>query len=117
MNPSAFEQLIPQDHLLQKIDAVLDFEFIRDEVKHLYRENNGRPGIDPVILFKILFIGYLYGVRSERQLIREIEVTLAYRWFLGYNIQSPHSTISQKQSPLRAALKVAVIFPVFSRKL
>ena len=94
------EQLIPQDHLLRKIDAVLDFEFIRDEVKHLYCENNGRPGIDPVILFKILFIGYLYGVRSERQLIREIEVNLAYRWFLGYNIQDTiphHSTISQNR--------------------
>ena len=94
------EQLIPQDHLLRKINAVLDFEFIRDEVKHLYCENNGRPGIDPVILFKILFIGYLYGVRSERQLIREIEVNLAYRWFLGYNIQDTiphHSTISQNR--------------------
>ena len=94
------EQLIPQDHLLRKIDAVLDFEFIRDEVKHLYCENNGRPGIDPVILFKILFIGYLYGVRSERQLIREIEVNLAYRWFHGNNIQDTiphHSTISQNR--------------------
>ena len=94
------EQLIPQDHLLRKIGAVLDFEFIRDEVKHLYCENNGRPGIDPVILFRILFIGYLYGVRSERQLIREIEVNLAYRWFLGYNTQDAiphHSTISQNR--------------------
>ena len=48
------EQLIPQDHLLRKINAVLDFEFIRKEVKHLYCENNGRPGIDPVTLFKAI---------------------------------------------------------------
>lgn len=94
------EQLVPQDHHLRKIDAVVDFGFIRDEVKHLYCENNGRPGIDPVVLFKILFIGYLFGVRSERQLMREIEMNLAYRWFLGYNIQDKipdHSTISQNR--------------------
>ncbi len=94
------EQLIPQDHLLRKIDGIIDFGFIREEVKHLYSENNGRPGLDPVVMFKILFIGYLYGVRSERQLMREIDMNLAYRWFLGYNITEKipdHSTISQNR--------------------
>lgn len=66
------EELIPKDHLLRKIDHHIDFSFIRDEVQHLYCENNGRPAVDPVELFKMLFIGYFFGVRSERQLIREI---------------------------------------------
>jgi len=96
----SLEQLVPQDHLLRKIDNVFDFGFIRSKVEHLYCQTNGRPGVDPVILFKMLFIGYLFGVRSERQLIREIEVNLAYRWFLGYNLQDAiphHSTISQNR--------------------
>ena len=94
------EQLIPQDHLLRKIDGIIDFEFIRDKVEHLYCHTNGRPGVDPVVLFKMLFIGYFYGIRSERQLIQDIEMNMAYRWFLGYNIQDSiphHSTISQNR--------------------
>lgn len=94
------EQLIPQDHLLRKIDNIFDFEFIRDKVEHLYCHTNGRPGVDPVVLFKMLFLGYLFGIRSERQLIREIEMNMAYRWFLGYNLQDAiphHSTISQNR--------------------
>ncbi|WP_212903438.1 transposase, partial [Clostridium polyendosporum] len=74
------EQLVPQDHLLRKIDKYIDFSFIRDLTNDLYCHTNGRPGVDPVVLFKILFIGYLYGIRSERQLVRDIEVNLAYRW-------------------------------------
>lgn len=94
------ESLVPKDHLLRKIDRTIDFSFIREKVKELYCKNNGRPSIDPVVLFKMLFIGYLYGIRSERQLIREIEVNVAYRWFLGFSLQSSvphHSTISQNR--------------------
>jgi len=94
------EQLVPRDHLLRKIENVLDFEFIREKVRALYSENNGRPSVDPVVLFKLLFIGYLFGIRSERQLIREVEMNMAYRWFLGYNLTEKipnHSTISQNR--------------------
>lgn len=94
------DQLVPQDHLLRKIDSVIDFEFIRGKVEHLYCHTNGRPGIDPVVLFKILFIGYLFGIRSERQLIREIEMNMAYRWFLKYKLEDSvphHSTLSQNR--------------------
>ena len=62
--------LVPE-HLLRKVDRAVDFSFIRDRVKHLYCEDNGRPALDPVVLFKLLLLGYLYGVRSERQLMRE----------------------------------------------
>ena len=80
------ESLVPSDHLLRKIDAHIDFSFIRDRVEHLYCPDNGRPALDPEVLFKILLIGYLFGIRSERQLMREIEVNVAYRWFLGLRL-------------------------------
>lgn len=76
------DQLVPQNHLVRKIDKAIDFEFIRDEVAHLYCQDNGRPPVDPVRLFKILLLGYIFGVPSERKLIKEIEVNVAYRWFL-----------------------------------
>ncbi|MDA3730975.1 transposase, partial [Niameybacter massiliensis] len=68
------DQLVPQNHLLRKIDQYIDFSFIYDLTRDMYCHNNGRPGIDPVVLFKMIFIGYLYGIRSERQLVKEIEV-------------------------------------------
>ncbi|TNH24827.1 transposase, partial [Testudinibacter sp. TR-2022] len=60
------EQLVPKDHLVRKIDQAIDFEFIRDEVAHLYCHNNGRPAIDPVRLFKMMLLGYIFGIKSER---------------------------------------------------
>ncbi len=77
------ESLVPADHLLRKVDTAIDFGFIRDLTEGLYCLDNGRPSIAPEVLFKALFIGYLFGIRSERQLMREIEVNVAYRWFLG----------------------------------
>ena len=94
------EQLVPQDHLLRKIDKYIDFSFIRELTKDLYCHTNGRPAVDPVVLFKMLFIGYLYGIRSERQLVKDIEVNLAYRWFLGFGLSDKipdSSTISQNR--------------------
>ncbi|WP_235898756.1 IS1182 family transposase [Parahaliea maris] len=94
------EELVPQDHLLRLIDQHIDFEFIREVTAPMYCENNGRPAIDPVLLFKMLFIGYLFGIRSERQLVREVQVNVAYRWFLGLNLTDnvPNaSTFSQNR--------------------
>lgn len=96
----SIEELVPKDHLLRKIDKVIDFGFIRERVKDLYCADNGRPAIDPVVLFKMLFIGYLYGTRSERQLVRDIQVNVAYRWFLGFGLTdkiADASTISQNR--------------------
>ncbi len=63
----SIEALVPEQHLLRKVDAAVDFSFTRDRVKHLYCEDNGRPALDPVVLFKLLLLGYLSGVRSERR--------------------------------------------------
>ncbi len=87
---ASLESLVPDNHLLRNVDQYIYFEFIRDRVRHLYCSNNGRPALDPVVLFKMLFLGYLFGIRSERQLAREIQVNVAYRWFL-------RSTLSQNR--------------------
>lgn len=94
------EELVPQDHLLRAIDRHIEFEFIREATAPMYCENNGRPAIDPVLLFKMLFIGYLFGVRSERQLVKEVQVNVAYRWFLGLGLTDKvpdASTFSQNR--------------------
>ncbi len=81
------DNLVPEDHLLRKIDKYIDFSFINEICKPYYCEDNGRPAIEPEIMFRMLFIGYLYGIRSERRLVEEVKVNLAYRWFLGYGIE------------------------------
>ena len=79
----SIEQLVPQDHILRKIDAAIDFDFIYDLVEERYCPDNGRPSIDPVVLIKIAVIQYMFGIKSMRQTIKEIEVNIAYRWFPG----------------------------------
>src|SRR5690606_18466921 len=94
------EELVPADHLLRKIEAVIDFSFIHERVAGLYCADNGRPPLDPTLMFKALFIGYLFGIRSERQLVREIQVNVAYRWFLRMKLTDPvfdASTLSQNR--------------------
>lgn len=88
----ALSDLVPQDHLLRKIDKSIDFNFIYDLVEDMYSSETGRPSIDPVVLFKIVFIQYLFGIRSMRQTIEEIKVNVAYRWFLGFDFfdEIPH---------------------------
>lgn len=88
------DDLVPKDHLLRKIDKAIDWEFIYDLVKDKYSHEVGRPSIDPVTLIKIPMLQYLYGIRSMRQTIKDIEVNVAYRWFLGLDLMDsvPHFT-------------------------
>ena len=93
----SIEEFVPTDHLLRKIDSAVDFSHIYDIVEDLYCADNGRPSIDPVVIFKMVLIQHLYGLPSLRRTVAEIEMNVAYRWFLGYlmNEQIPHfSTIS-----------------------
>jgi transposase len=80
------DNLVPKNHLLRKIKKHIDFSFINDLCRDYYCKDNGRPAVEPEILFKMLFIGYLYGIRSERRLMEEIELNIAYRWFLDFKI-------------------------------
>ena len=79
----SIDQLVPEDHLLRKIDRYVDFSFIYDLVEDKYSPDFGRPSIDPVTLIKIPLIQCMFGIKSMRQTIKEIEVNVAYRWFLG----------------------------------
>ena len=91
------ESLVPRDHLLRKIDAAVDFNRLYEMVEPLYSEDNGRPSVDPVVLFKMVLIQHLYGLPSLRRTAEEINLNIAYRWFLGYTLQeeTPHfSTVS-----------------------
>ena len=91
------DMLVPKGHLLRKIDAAVNFARIYELVEDLYCEDNGRPSCDPVVLFKLVLIQHLFGIRSLRQTMRDAEVNVAYRWFLGYTMsqQLPHfATIS-----------------------
>ena len=83
------DDLVPKDHLLRLIDKAIDWTFIYDLVEDKYSPDFGRPSMDPVMLIKIPFIQYLYGIRSMRQTIKEIEVNVAYRWFLGLEMRDP----------------------------
>ena len=86
------DDMVPQNHMLRLIDKAIDWTFIYDLVEEKYCPDNGRPSMDPVMLIKIPFIQYLYGIKSMRQTIKEIEVNVAYRWFLGLDMmdQVPH---------------------------
>jgi len=88
------ENLVPYDHLLRKIDKYIDFSFINEICRPYYCADNGRPAIEPEILFKMLFLGYLYGIRSEIRLVQEVQMNIGYRWFLGYGIEDKIPDVS-----------------------
>ena len=95
---TTMEELVPKDSLFRMVDKYIDFTFIYDEVKDLYCENNGRPSIDPVVLFKLVFIQALDGIKSMRQTCKKVKVDAEYRWFLGipFGEDTPHfSTFSK----------------------
>jgi len=91
------ENLVPQEHLVRKLDNCIDFTFIEDLVKDLYSDF-GRPSIPPVVLFKLIFINIIFGISSMRRTCEECEVNIAYRWFLGLSMYDDipnYSTWSQ----------------------
>jgi transposase len=93
------EEQIPEDHLLRMLDRFIDFSFVRERLKGFY-SSTGRPSIDPEVLLRLLLVGYLYGITSERRLLDEVRMHLAYRWFarLDFNAEIPdHSTFSKNR--------------------
>ena len=93
------EDQVPENHLLRLIDRHVNFEFIRAKLKGSYSDR-GRPSIDPELLLRLLLVGYLYGVTSERKLVEELRMHLAWRWFtgLGFEQEIPHhSTFSKNR--------------------
>jgi transposase len=93
------EDQVPENHLLRLIDRHVNLEFVRAKLKDLYSDT-GRPSIDPELLLRMLLVGYLYGVTSERKLVEELRMHLAWRWFtgLGFDQEIPHhSTFSKNR--------------------
>jgi len=93
------DDYVPKNHLLRLIDEHVSFAFVRERLKDSYSDT-GRPSIDPELLLRILLIGYLYGITSERKLVEELRMHLAWRWFtgLGFDEEVPHhSTFSKNR--------------------
>ena len=93
------ESFVPENHLLRKIKQQIDFEFIYEKAAPYYSKI-GRPSIDPVCMIKMLVVGYLYGVKSERRLVEDISLNIAYRWFCGFELSDKipdHSLFSQNR--------------------
>ena len=94
------DEVVPDDHLVRAIAAVLDLSWVYAELASYYPEN-GRPSIDPVLMIRMLIVGYVFAIRSERALCREIQVNLAYRWFCGLSIEDKvpdHSAFSRARN-------------------
>ena len=112
------DDLVPEDHLLRQIDRVIDFSFIYDLVEDTYSHETGRPSLDPVMVIKIPLIQCLFGIHSMLQTIKEIEVNVAYRWFLGLTLDDkvPHFTTYGKNYSRRFQDK-QVVEAIFSHVL
>jgi len=93
------EDQVPENHLLRLIDRYINFDFMRAKLKDCYSDT-GRPSIDPELLLRILLVGYLYGVTSERKLVEELRMHLAWCWFTGLSFDQEiphHSTFSKNR--------------------
>jgi transposase len=93
----SLEDRVPADHLLRRVAEAVDFGFVRRLTARFY-SHTGQPGVDPVVLFTMALLGYLYGITSERRLAEEIRLNLGYMWFLGYDLdETPpdHSVLSK----------------------
>jgi transposase len=94
------DEAVPDDHLVRKIRAVLDLAWVYRELSPYYSEI-GRPSIDPVLMIQMLIIGYVFAIRSERQICREVQVNLAYRWFCDLGLEDTipdHSAFSRARN-------------------
>src|SRR5215211_3339711 len=97
----SLRQLLPDDHILVRVDRVLDLSWLRSEVADLYCADNGRPGIDPEAALRLMLAGFLLGIVHDRRLLREAQVNLAIRWFAGYGLHETlpdHSTLTRIRS-------------------
>ncbi len=90
--PGSLNDYVPEDHILKRVNKVLDLSWLRNEVADCYDHTNGRPGIDPEVAVRLMLAGFFHGIVHDRKLIREAEVNIAIRWFIGYDLTDklPH---------------------------
>ena len=94
----SLEQLVPKDHILARVERVLGLGWLREEVADCYCADNGRPGIDPEVAVGLMPAGLLLGIVHDRRLLREAQVNIAIRWFIGYGLEErlpDHSSLSR----------------------
>lgn len=94
----SLRDLIPEDHILRRVDHVLDLSWLREEVSDCYCKDNGRPGVDPEAAVRLMLAGLFQGIVHDRELMRETQVNLAIRWFAGYRLQEKlpdHSSLTR----------------------
>jgi len=92
------ESFIPEDHYLRRLDKVLDLKFVHDAVRGCYCQDNGRPSIDPEVVLRLFLLQAIEGIAHVRKLMRQVQVNLAFRWFIGYRLDEKlpdHSTLSR----------------------
>lgn len=94
------DSMIPEINLLRQIKNSVNFDSFYEKASSFY-SHTGRKSIDPVVMIKMLLIGYLYGIKSERRLEEEVSLNLAYRWFCELDLMQKipdHSTLMPKSS-------------------
>jgi len=94
------DKIVPADHMVRRIDAVLDTSWVHRELAPYY-SSLGRPSIDPELMIRMLIVGYVFTIRSEREICRDVQVNLAYRWFCGLGLEDSipdHSVFSRARS-------------------
>src|SRR5262245_17221746 len=100
------DEAVPEDHPVREIAAVLDLSWVHCELVSYY-PNLGRPSIDPALMIRMLVVGYVFGIRSERALCREVAVNLAYRWFCGLSIEDRSRIIRRSRMRAMSASETA----------
>jgi transposase len=111
------DSLVPDDHFLKRLDSVVSFNFVRDITKDYY-SHTGKPSIDPIVLIKMLLVGYLFDIKSERKLVEEISLNLAYRWYIGYDLDEEvpnHSVFSKARARFGKKLFLDIFEKILAR--
>jgi len=101
----SLEPFVPSEHLVRRLAGALELDWVRSAPAGYY-SHTGRPSVDPVVIAKLLVLGYLLDISSERQLMREVQANLAYRWYLGYDVDEAipdHSDLSKARRRFGAA--------------
>jgi transposase len=102
-------EAVPEDHLVRKIDAALDLSWLRSELAPHY-SSMGRPSIDPELMIRMLVVGYVFAIRSERLICREVQVNLAYRWFCRLGTRTLSRIIQHFREPGTSVFARAMFF-------
>jgi IS5 family transposase len=96
--PGDLTDFIPQDHLLRRVNRALKLSWVADEVRDAYCPDNGAPSVDPEVVIRLLIVGFLFNIIHIRELLREVQVNIAMRWFVGYGLDQDlpdHSSLSK----------------------